>query len=197
MTFLTNLSLLPKAQLEHDLKVTLGSRIADCSSLLQQQRPRIYQGVLSDYLNPFPLPQCHTELPTAEVPVSGAVPATIPLYWQQLVLPDRSVCSELVLTSWHSVTYIHYLNILPADFGLFTPLWPKQAMSYVNALIAETLRNIAALAETSGNSVMVTTLTNPNLAAIFKHQHFKESPAGPMIVGLPLPARFFRILKPE
>ncbi len=192
MLQLNSEGLLPKRRLEVDLKVTLGSVIEDRVSVLQQQRPRIYQDLLSDYLNPFPLPEQAQS--SAPIRPATVLPSDLPFYWQQLILPDRSVCSELILMSWRHVTYINYLNILPADFGLFAPLKPLEAMSYVNKLIVETLNNIAALTKAQGNLGMVTTLTNPNLAAIFKHQHFKESPAGPMIVGLPLPARFYRLL---
>lgn len=171
-------SLLPKSRLEHDLKVTLGSKIIHSSSQLHQQHPRIYQDILNDYQTSSPLPESA-------------------LYWQQLLLSDSSICSELVLTHQHKITYIHYLNLLPADFGLFAPLWPVQTMNYINALIAETLQNIAKSAQVRGSYVLATTLINPNLVSVFKAHHFKQSPSGPMIIGLPLPARFFRILKPE
>lgn len=194
MTYLSANSLLPQKRLEFDLKVTLGSVIENRVCVLKQQRPRIYQDLLSDYLNPFQVPGQSLPQSSKSAQASAVIPADVEFYWQQLILPDLSVCSELILMSWCSATYIAYLNILPADFGLFTPLRPKEAMSYVNTLIAETLDNITALTRAKGNSVMVSTLTNPNLAAIFKHQYFKESPDGPMIVGLPLPARFYRLL---
>ena len=96
--------------------------------------------------------------------------------------------------SWQSAIYIGYLNILPDTFGLFSPLCPKKAMMYIDFLIAETINNILGVPLVEANIGLVATLINPNLAAIFKRQGFKESVAGPQIVGLPLPARFYRIL---
>ncbi|RVU33565.1 hypothetical protein EOE67_16240 [Rheinheimera riviphila] len=193
MSLLTRQSLLPKARLEQDLQLTLGSRIAAQLTPLQQQRPRIYRDMQSDWLTPYqpPLSADHTSMqqPTP-------LPSDLSWYWQQLILPDQSICSELVLMRRDHILYLTYLNILPADFGLFSPLWPQQAMRYADQLIAETLGNIAAFARAQHDLAIVTTLTNPNLAAIFVHQHFQKTPSGSQIVGFPLPARYVRLLAP-
>lgn len=187
MSFLSSASLLPQKRLEQDFKVVLGSVLQDQLPKLQQQRPRQYQDLLSDYLNPF--------LPRAG-PAPKQLPARLPLYWQQLVLPNASLCSELVLSSFEQVTYLHSLTMLPEDFGLFSPLWPSAAFRYINSLIGDTLNAVTALSLSQHNSAIVCTLTNPNLAAIFTAYGFRPCPSGPQIQGLPLPARFYRPVNP-
>ncbi|MDX3774883.1 hypothetical protein QE250_12210 [Chromatiaceae bacterium AAb-1] len=194
MAYLTDAGLLPEKRLEEDLSVKLVSIIEDSVSTLQQQRPRIYQDLLSYCLNPFQFPLKKVTEPLKTANAQNIALPDVPLYWQRLVLPNNTICSELVIISWQSAIYISYLNILPDTFGLFTPLCPQKAMAYVDSLIAETLTNIGCVARATASTGMVSTLTNPNLAAIFKRQKFKEAPAGPLIVGLPLPARFFRLL---
>lgn len=197
MSLLTPQSLLPKARLEHDLQLTLASRVSGQVALLQQQRPRIYRDMQSDWLTPYqPPPVAGPAQTTAEPAVRPTtLPADLRCYWQQLILPDRSMCAELVLMRHDHILYLSYLNILPPDFGLFSPLWPKQAMHYADSLIGETLGNIAALAKADGDLAIVSTLFNPNLAAIFVHQQFVQISGGNRIVGLPLPARFVRLLR--
>jgi hypothetical protein len=191
MSLLTSQSLLPKARLEQDLQLTLGSRITAQLTLLQQLRPRIYRDMQSDWLTPYQPPLSSGNTSALQ---STPLPSELPWYWQQLILPDQSICSELVLMRRDHVLYLTYLNILPADFGLFSPLWPQQAMHCVDRLIAETLGNIVALAQAQHDLAIVSTLTNPNLAAIFVHQHFQQTPGGSQIVGFPLPARYVRLL---
>ncbi|MDP5135020.1 hypothetical protein ORJ04_03540 [Rheinheimera baltica] len=194
MSYLSDQCLLPKTRLEQTLRVPLGSIIEDNVRVLQQQSPRICQDMLSDILHPFQLPQANISATAAPLAEPDTTIVEVPLYWQRLILPDRSVCSELVLMSWRSVTYISYLNILPDTFGLFTPLSPKQAMCYANKLVGDALNNITAMSAGKRNHVIAVTLINPNLAAIFKQHAFIEDPSGPMIVGLPLPARFYRLI---
>ncbi len=196
MSVLTSQSLLPKARLERDLQLTLASRVSGQVALLQQQRPRIYRDMLSDWLAPFQPPGSDGPAqPTAEPALLPTnLPADLPCYWQQLILPDRSICAELVLMRRDHILYLSYLNILPSDFGLFSPLWPQQAMHCANSLIGETLGNIAVLAMADGDVAIASTLINPNLAAIFVHQQFVQIPGGNRIVGLPLPARYVRRL---
>lgn len=191
MSLLTSQSLLPKARLEQDLQLKLGNRMTARLTLLQQQRPRIYRDMQSDWLTPYQ-PPLSADNTGALQPTP--LPSDLPLYWQQLILPDHSICSELVLMRRDHILYLTYLNILPADFGLFSPLWPQQAMRYANKLIAETLGNITSFAQTQHDLAIVSTLTNPNLAAIFVHQHFQKIPGGNQIVGFPLPARYVRLL---
>ncbi|MFC4656190.1 hypothetical protein ACFO3I_14335 [Rheinheimera marina] len=185
MSFLSSACLLPKKRLEHDFKVVLGSVLVDELSQLRQQRQRQYQDLLSDYLNPL-LPR------TGRAP--NQLPDKLPLYWQQLVLPNARICSELILSSFGQVTYLHYLSMLPEDFGLFSPLWPSQMFAYINSLIGDTLSAVTALSLSQHNCAIVCTLTNPNLAAIFTSHGFRPCPSGPQIQGLPLPARFYRPL---
>ncbi len=201
MTYLTNLSLLPKQRLEKDFKVALGSIIVDQMEVLQKSRPRIYQDLLTYMLDPFEFPVQKNRLVKQPRPSSSSTnshpnqnPNKAPLYWQRLILSDLTICSELVIVSWQSAIYIGYLNILPETFGLFSPLSPEQAMRYVDSLIAETINNIVGVTMVSADIGMVSTLINPNLAAMFKRQGFEEDPSGPQIEGLPLPARFYRSL---
>lgn len=197
MSLLTPQSLLPKARLEHDLQLTLGNSVTGQVALLQQQRPRIYRDMQSDWLAPYQLPPLAGPAQTIAEPAvpPTTLPADLPCYWQQLILPDRSICAELVLMRHDHILYLCYLNILPPDFGLFSPLWPRQAMHYADSLIGETLGNIAAFARADGDLAIVCTLINPNLAAIFVHQQFVQIPGGNRIVGLPLPARYVRPLR--
>lgn len=197
MSLLTSKSLLPKARLEHDLQLGLGNRVVGQVALLQQQRPRIYRDMQSDWLTPYqPALSATTQTPISpsSAPSSALLPADLPCYWQQLILPDQSICAELVLMRRDHILYLSYLNILPADFGLFSPLWPQQAMQYVNVLIAETLEQIVALGREQQDVAIVSTLVNPNLAAMFVHQQFQQTSGGNRIVGLPLPARYVRPL---
>lgn len=197
MSLLTSKSLLPKTRLEHDLQLSLGNRVVGQVALLQQQRPRIYRDMQSDWLTPYqPAFSAGTQTPISPSPAtsSALLPADLPCYWQQLVLPDQSICAELVLMRRDHILYLSYLNILPADFGLFSPLWPQQAMQYVNALVGATLAQIVALGREQQDVAIVSTLVNPNLAAMFVHQQFQQTSGGNRIVGLPLPARYVRSL---
>lgn len=194
MAYLTNACLLPLKRLEKDFNVKLASILDDSLYALKEQRPRIYQDVLSYCVDPLQLPLKMVAEPLQDIFAQSIVVPDVPLYWQRLVLPNNMLCSELVFIRWQSAIYISYLNILPDTFGLFTPLCPEKAMEYVDSLLGITLENIACVARANACTGMVSTLINPNLAAIFKHRGFKEAPAGPLIVGLPLPARFFRLL---
>lgn len=197
MSLLTSKSLLPKTRLEHDLQLSLGNRVVGQVALLQQQRPRIYRDMQSDWLTPYqPALSAGTQTPISPSPApsSALLPADLPCYWQQLILPDQSICAELVLMRRDHILYLSYLNILPADFGLFSPLWPQQAMQYVNALVGATLAQIVALGREQQDVAIVSTLVNPNLAAMFVHQQFQQTSGGNRIVGLPLPARYVRSL---
>ena len=155
--------------------------------------------MLSYSLEPFEFPvqsRIKQNQKTAHKQQNKQLVTEAPLYWQRLMLSNGMICSELVIMSWRSAIYISFLNVLPETFGLFSPLSPKKAMQYVDSLVTDTLKNIVGVTMTSAKIGMVTTLINPNLAAMFKRQGFKEDPAGPQIVGLPLPARFYRSLLP-
>lgn len=200
MAFLTHHSLLPKKRLEQDLKVSLASVIDDKFGALRELRPRAYEDLFSYSLNPFEFPvqqRFQQKQGNFQNKQQNQIFTNAPLYWQRLMLANGQTCSELVIMSWQSAIYISYLNVLPDTFGLFSPLDPKKSMLYVNSLITETLNNIVGVTMTSAKIGMVTTLINPNLAVMFKLQGFKEDPAGPEIVGLPLPARFYRSLLAE
>ncbi|WP_428243365.1 hypothetical protein [Gynuella sp.] len=170
-------SLLPDEHLEKQLGVKLCHQVERDFHALQEQRPRIYQELLSYYLA--------SRLRSARESVTQR-DAT--LFWEILKLTEQQTCSELVIMTWQRKLYIGYLDILPDTYGLFAPLDPTQAMIFVESLIHQTLDNILGLALSEGCIALVTTLINPNLALIFRRYGFIMEKSD--ISGLPLPARF-------
>ena len=183
--------MLPQHCLQSDFKVILGSVVETSLRKLQRHNQRIYDDIIAYTLNPFRFPE-----PISVTSMNKAIPKeqnpyNAPLYWQRLFLSDGSLCSEVVLISWQSATYLAYLKVLPDTFGLFSPLNPHQAMQFVNRLVEQTLENIKGMTMVAGNQGIVATLYNPNLAAMFVQQGYKKDPEDSQIEGLPLPANYF------
>jgi hypothetical protein len=184
-----NFSILPQSAIEQAFQTPL--KIVKETSLcaLQNKKPRVFDDIVSYTLNPFKLASKPALVANSDSLSENA------LYWETLVLVGGNICSEVVIYHCEGVSYLAYLNILPPDFGLFSALAPKQAIQFVDKLISMTIVNMSSNTKLRGGMNITTTLYNPNLARIFVAQGFKEDPNGAQIVGLPLPAYFYKPLR--
>lgn len=177
---------LPKAQLESAFKTPLKLSVNTDLQTLKQQQPRVYEDIVAYTLNPLTVPDKKPCYRAAFNPID------VGLYWETLSLESDAVCSEIVLITFENTSYIALLNILPPEFGLFSPIDPRASASFVDVIMGTTLSNISHRAKTQHNSLITTTLYNPNLRECFVKGGFREDPAGEQIVGLPLPAYFYK-----
>lgn len=184
-----NPTILPQQELEREFQTPLKSVLETNLSALLPERQQTYDDILAYTLNPFhfgPIPIASQQTGSQAFTLNSA-----PFYWQTLLLSDQTLCSEVIVMVWQDAVYLANLNILPATIGLIAPLAPEKTMRWVSGLVQCTLQNLQGLCLQLGLRGMVSTLYNPNLAAMFKQYGFKRAKHRTEIVGLPLPALYY------
>ncbi|BFT29938.1 hypothetical protein D210916BOD24_11140 [Alteromonas sp. D210916BOD_24] len=188
MNTAASFSMLPQIEIEQAFHISLKIVREFRLDALQKEKPRVFDDIVAYTLNPIATTSQLFPLTDAPSPLANSI------YWEKLILVNGDTCSEIIIYHDKRESYLAYLKILPADFGLFSPLIPKLAVRFINNLISKTIAKIASNARSLGNLRISTTLYNPNLAPIFVAQGFKEDRKGAQIVGLPLPAYYYKLL---